>query len=1001
MEASSLVNAHRLLNPDAQRLWTIPAGVPFLQVLAKGLATAAGLADNPDALQNAVVYVPNRRSARTLALELLHAAGESATILPPDIRALGDLESDEAPHGAEEALAALGPLLPEAKRTGTLMRLVMEFYERSGETIALPSALAAAQALGALLDQAAIAGLEDWSGLDTLVSDQALAHHWERSTEFLKIIAVSWPDWLEEQGAMDPLARRAKAAEALAAHWQANPPDGPLIIAGSTGSTPASLALMRAALALPNGRVILPGLDRDAAPDDWDSIGRTPNHHQSALASTLDALRTTSSQVPVWPIIEGDQPARRRLIHEALAPAERTGDWRSRIEELAEGQSPEAAVADALSGFTLVEADDEAHEAQLAALLMRQSLEETTGNTALVTPDTALARRVSALLKRWSIDAAPSAGAPLMRTPEGLALATLLAWWQAPDDPVHLAALLKSSILNPAGPENTKGLESSAVDLLEKKVMRGPKRWSSLEGLAKRCADHAPARACVEHLSAALANVAGPSRRAGLEWSSALSALVEALGATGTLWRGGAGLAAAKLVDDTAGLLHAFSDHDLATFAQMVLTRGASVVVPPATAGHPRLSIWGPLEARLQKADHMILAGLNEDVWPRRPGADPFLPAHFKTSLGLPDPEERMGLMAHDFAGLACSPRVTCLYAARRGDAPAVASRWIWRLKTLVRGAGAEAALNPSPDDDPRPWAEALWTVPPSLKVPDRFAEPRPRPPVESRPERLSVTRIDWLQRDPYAIYAEAVLGLRRLDPLAKPVGPAERGVAIHSALERVGRGDIPAEPDSLAAAIETALADAGLDPAALAAGRALTRQTAEWCLEWLSGRPWLAERNGRVAVEVKGTLELDIAGAPFTLSAMADRIEIGGGSAAIVDFKTGTPPTDSQIEVGLAQQMPLQALIAMEGGFEGLPPAPVSDLVYVAFKAKPDARSLREPPDALASAAKEGLIKLITAYRDPAQAFLSAPRVQFVGYDYGYNRLARRAEWVADTRDE
>jgi ATP-dependent helicase/nuclease subunit B len=62
---------------------------------------------------------------------------------------------------------------------------------------------------------------------------------------------------------------------------------------------------------------------------------------------------------------------------------------------------------------------------------------------------------------------------------------------------------------------------------------------------------------------------------------------------------------------------------------------------------------------------------------------------------------------------------------------------------------------------------------------------PLPRPPVELRPKRLSVTQIETLRRDPYALYAEKILALKELDPLGGAFGVGEFGSAIHSALER------------------------------------------------------------------------------------------------------------------------------------------------------------------------------------------------------------------------
>jgi ATP-dependent helicase/nuclease subunit B len=179
--------------------------------------------------------------------------------------------------------------------------------------------------------------------------------------------------------------------------------------------------------------------------------------------------------------------------------------------------------------------------------------------------------------------------------------------------------------------------------------------------------------------------------------------------------------------------------------------------------------------------------------------------------------------------------------------------------------------------------------------------------------------------------------------------------------------------------------------------------QMATWYLGWRSAR----HVDGQPKLEVKGKLDFEISGMPFTLSAMADRIERQpDGSLIVIDFKTGSPPSDKEIAAELSQQMPLQALIAGKGGYEGIPASSVSGLEYVAFKAKPDARvvgqsrALQATPDELAKTAEEGLIRLISAYREDDAAFLSAPRVQFVKYDNGYNRLARRAEWAGDTED-
>ena len=325
-------------------------------------------------------------------------------------------------------------------------------------------------------------------------------------------------------------------------------------------------------------------------------------------------------------------------------------------------------------------------------------------------------------------------------------------------------------------------------------------------------------------------------------------------------------------------------------------------------------------------------------------------------------------------------------------------------MKTLAEGAlgdKAKEALAPV-GGDPLEWALALRDRK-TAEYPADFAEPTPKRRPEGWPKRLSVTRVDTLQRDPYAIWAEQVLRLDTIDPMNAPLGPAPRGTAIHKALELFEAEDAPKTKPHLISLLEANLSAAGEPEAVLAARHAVLEQMAVWYLDWRSAR----RVDGKPKLEVKGQLDFEIAGEPFTLSAMADRIERQpDGSLIIVDFKTGSPPTDKEIAVGLSQQMPLQALIATKGGYEHIPATDVSALEYVAFKAKPEARligqgrALQASPDELAREAEEGLVRLIAAYRENDAAFLSAPRVQFVKYDNGYNRLARRAEWAGDTEE-
>lgn len=1010
-----VMGADALFGPDAPRIRTIAPGTAFVKELARALAAETGLKERPDALADAIIYVPNRRSARALSLALYDAAGEQ-TILPPDIRALGDLDSGEPPPIAEQALSGAAPPLSGARQLGVLATLVRHYYlSAMGTELPPASALSSARELGRLLEQAAMSEHADWSKLEAL-SLGDMAAHWSRSADFLKIVTELWPQWLAENGASDPYKERLRAASALAEHWRAEPPAGPVIIAGSTGATPPGRILMRAVLDLPMGLIVLPGLDTLLNEKQWESVLKAPGHPQNTLIRTLRALNWTPESVAPWPGVTEDGPARARvrLIHEALAPAEETADWRATLEELASasGQPIEEFVRDGLTGLSVAATPNEAAEAEAAALLMRETLEREGETAALVTPDAGLARRVSALLGRWGIHVPPSAPVPLGRTQAGSLIGLCARWAADPGDPAVLAAVLKHPFVR-------RHIDSGRLDLY---FLRGPRRWRSLDDLAHsidirhKLEPHSPfqredqdeaillVRRLTEIMEETGADFSSLETVTADEAAKRVAHLAGAISETPMPWAGEDGAGASNLLQRLAELGPFLGEMTAEAFADLVDAESSNLPVQTGEPEHPRLSIWGPLEARLQSADRLILAGLNEDVWPEKPPADAFLPRRFRAPLGLNDPEERMGLSAHDFAQLAAAPHVVMLSAARRDDSPAVESRWVWRLRTLAEGAFGDrtAELLKGETGALMEWVHAIQTQGAGSLPADFSAEPKPKQRTpEDWPRRLSVTRVDRLQRDPYSIWAESVLGLRQVDTLGAPLAVNLRGTAIHAALDAFENEGITKDAETLLELIRSELARMG-EPESSWAGRfAIWQDVVEWYLGWRKDR----DLGGKFEREVRGEISVEIAGHPFELSATADRIErTSTGGLVIIDFKTGQPPTDKAIEAGYDQQMPLQAIIASKGGFKNVRAAPVVALEYVAIRGRPEARRVAESKgsaktlEEMIAAAADGYVRLVAAYRDPDAVFASAPRVQFVKYDYGYNLLARRAEWNRDT---
>jgi ATP-dependent helicase/nuclease subunit B len=983
MKTLSLGLPEPLFGGPAPRLRYAPASAPFLDVLAAAMVEALAKSDDPFALADALILVPNRRAARGLIDAFAKRLGGAALL--PAIRPLGDPHADDDPEiwGADPISADILPPIDKMQRRMQLAALIRrrETHENGVDDPA--RALALADELGKLLDSAATVDHVDWKKLPKLVEEIDLARHWASSAAFLDIIATYWPAYLKEEGVSDPAEHGAALRRALAARWKADPPKRPIIIAGSTGSQSTTRELMRVVAQLPRGVVVLPGVDTDLDDDSWRMIG--DQHPQHALKATLAALGVDRRDIPALQFENDSGRARRVLMREALAPAEKTADWLARLE----AAGGESFIREGMAGLRLLEAETEDQEATAIALLLREALEHNK-TAAVVTPDAALARRIESKLARWGVEPAVSHGTRLGETEAGRLIALLCELARDAGEPVALAALLKH-------PRVTLARDQFALTILEHEALRGARRYDTLEDLAvfgERDPDDPikvwpHARPLVEQLIACLKPLRTIMSHRELtlaQFADALSETAEAL-TESEIWQGRDGETAAALLREAfdhgahLGLMPAYA-------APRVLKNlmDEREVPPAASAADAPVAIWGLLEARLQRRDLMILAGLNEGVWPAPAGEDPFLSRAMRAKLGLPSLDARIGLAAHDFAQLANAPNVVFSRALRRDGAPTLASRWLWRLKTLVQGAHAKLAHA----DIYAAYAKAL-DDPPEVKPAPRV---EPKPPAGKRLTQISVTQVETLIRDPYALYARRILKLESLDPIGAPAGPAERGTAVHRAIERFGDGD---DPERLSQLLDEELRWHGIAPERRAAERERLLASVQALIAWF------AERSAHEAViyrEKRGELPVD----DVLLTGVADRIEIAPNHVAILDFKTGKPPTNEQVNSGLTPQLLLEAVMLMEGVFKDVPKASPTELVYWQFggsKPAPQTVDAEGGPIVAAEKARANLRALLAKYADPNQPFYSKPRVQFLKPYDEYDLLARRKEWADELGDE
>jgi ATP-dependent helicase/nuclease subunit B len=965
----------------AANVFTIPPSAPFADTLARGLI--AQLGDAPLALAEATIYLPTRRAQRTFGDAFARVLGGAALL--PSFKALGDAEEDEFLFDAEAL--DLPPAIAPMRRTLLLAAMVRRWHRNThDEEMSFAQAAALADGLAGVMDEVETQGAT-LSNLDNVVPG-ALAAHWEQVRGFLKLLDTAWPDILAAEGKIAPADRRNRALLALAERMRTNSPTGPVIAAGSTGSIPATAQLLRAIAELPNGAVVLPGLDRELDEESWSNLD--PGHPQFGMKQLLGPLGIDRRDVKDWD--DSRDPRRERVLREALRPAPTTDAWRAIAEAEEENE-----IGEGLAGLSLVEAADPMAEAGVIALILREALEEPGKTATLVTPDRALARRVASELARWDVMVDDSAGRPLAHTPPGTFLCLLAEAADAGFAPVALLALLKHPLCTLIGDAAAFRAQVRQLDIL----LRGPRPNPGLGGIrdaiAKRRSKASPlSQARLSELQFWFAEVSAallPLETALDKDEIVLTAIVtahlaaaEAL-AGNALWKAEAGEIAGRFVEEfmaAAGNLPAVEPGAYATlFRKLALTQAVRL----QRGGHPRIAILGPLEARLQSFDTIVLGGLNEGSWPRGPGADPWFSRPMRKALGLEQPERAIGQAAHDFAMLGAGPRVVLTRAQKSEGVPTIASRWVQRLTQLTNGLGLTDALKP--DEDYVALAESLRNA----GEPERIKMPRPAPPLEARPKRLPVTDIEKWVRDPYAIYARRILNLRILDPLDAEIGPLERGNAVHLALERFVNehpGELP--PDAavrLCAIADQVFAAEGTPKAALALWLPRFTRAAEWFVAVEDGR-----RDDIVNshTEIAGRFAVT---PDFELYGIADRIDVlASGEAAILDYKTGQVPTKKQIESFLAPQLLLEAAMLVAGAFDGLEKMATRDLLYIQVSGGRVPGTLLEVDVALVGEALDKLKKRIADFRKVTTAYEPRLHPKQARVSGDYDHLARVREW-------
>ncbi len=984
------------------RIYTIAAHRGFADALVAGLIPR--YREDVFGLARLTLLLPSRRAVRTVTEAFVRASG--GALLLPRMAVVGDLDLDETLGTLFDPLtSAIAPAVDPVLRLLLLARLVRDELALD-TTLAVPgeaALLRLARALGDTIDRLLIEEIAPERLLDPevigVVGD--LAQHWAASTRLFARVLARWQAECAGRGAIDAPDRRNRLLRALADHWRDRPPAHPVVAAGVTSAAPAVARLLRVMAHMPGGAVILPDCDLALDPAVWDALGQAGapaddgsvfargdlvTHPQYHLKVLLNRMGIARDEVQPWHRAGpgAAPPARSRAISNLFLPPAASAVW-ARL----------PAPARSLAGVRLMESAHPGEEALAIALLVRQALAVPERRVAVITPDRGLAERVIAQLQRWHIAADDSAGRPLPQTAAGRLVLLLAEVWAECAAPVALIALLGHPLVR-AGDTRPAWLDHvRRLDL----ALRGPRPAPGLAALRDRLAR-------LRHPDPALiawwddvARVLAPllAHEAPLPLAEALALLVataEDVCGPG-LWAQADGRALAQWVeawsvaaDDPALTATRVDPAELPALLRDALDQ---VAVRPPYGGHPRVAIYGLIEARMSRADLVICGGLVEGNWPAAPASDPVLAPAVLRALGIPGADFRIGLAAHDFAAALGAPEVVLSHAARDSGGPSVPSRFLLRIRAML---GDLVRL----EDNAVLWARAFDhapSVPPSPR-------PRPLPSAAQRRVALAATALDRLRGDPYQFYASAILRLAVLDSLDAAPSAAWRGIAVHAILEAWHTAGTP--PGELVEIATRELAGMSAHPLV----RALWQPRLSAALGWIEQEHGRLTREGRSVAAFERWGEITVKG--VAIKARADRIDrLADGTLAIVDYKTGKPPSGTMVAEGFALQLGVIGLIAANHGISGLTGTPTRFEYWSLARSRDGFGYCEEPVregTKRSGVAREDFLAEARRYlHDALDRWIlgNAPFTARLNPDYpgyaDYDQLMRLDEWIS--RDE
>lgn len=970
-------------------LFNVPVYCNFLKSV---LDFTMERADDGLSLSKITILLPSRRSCNELKRLFLENSSDGAVILP-NIRAIGDIDYDDIllKNIDLENLDEIETISINTSRIKYKILLIKELLKWASSSnktlfknITVEQASNLSLELEKFLNEVQKNGLQ-LDNLDQIVDDE-YSQHWQEILDFLGVFGKKWTDFTLKNNIISTIDYKTKMIEFNARYFEKNRPNNPIIIAGVNGNIKSTCGLIQSLMQYDNCHYIFKGLDTLLNEEEWQSINEfhPQFYNKQLLEKCLGADRTNVKDI----IFEKNIVANRnieKIITYSMLPYKYTYKWQDKL----------AIEANFFENISKIECDDIMDELKIISYITKYNFEETSSTIAIIVSNENFANQLEIELRGLNVSVNNAFGNNISRTEVVKFLFLMLDTIRSNFEPIALLSLLKHNF-------SLFGYEKDRFEwltfLLEENILRGAGNLGA-EGIGKRINDlNNPElkefwNRIFNSLNALFNGLEIQDKKDNLqkilkqhlEIAEKIASNDEIEG-NNVFWNNS---------ENGVELLNFFNDMiiDSVEYGTVKTIDEYSYLLNYLIAEnsysdrysiHPMVSIISPQEARLINYDLVIVANLNDGEFPPHIPTDPWMSRSMRKSFGLPNRDEIIGSFASDFSQYLGNSQVILTRSLKNNGVPNVKSKYLMRLETFLECQGGLRIKN---DEKWKLILEKYNNVDRIISI----ARPKPTPPLELRPRELYATKIEKLMNNPYDIYAEKILKLKKKDDFYEDRDFAFFGSAVHEALENYIKNY-----DDLD---KTKLYDTLMEYGKNSFNRYFTEESTReiFFIRFSNIAAWFIEQDENIRrqgykVFAEKERKLYIQDLDFTVSAKVDRIEESNvGSINICDYKTGSKISNSDVIAGKKPQLTIEAIILEKEGKS------VDNLVYWYIKGKgsESKQEIKADIGELTENAEDGLRRLIAHFNMYENSYIATSYdLNSSGYTSDYKHLSRVDEW-------